>query len=67
MAKLQNKVCKLVIVKTEWDEYQVKVWDIQGRRSAADYFTDDRDDARDTARHMFDTSHTWALCRPEWH
>lgn len=63
--KLKNDICKLVVsFDRDWEEWSVKVWDKQGRRESADYYASDRADARDTARHMFDTSETWAHERP---
>ena len=47
------KISTKVVKNAEWNEYIVKVWDENGERvPAADYHTDCRLDARDTAREM---------------
>lgn len=47
------KISRTSIVKAITGEWQVKAWDKTGKRlPMADYFTDDRDDAEDTAKAM---------------
>jgi hypothetical protein len=63
--KLENKDCKLVVVRNvEWDEWVVKVWDKFGRREGADVHEDSKESAVQTAKHMLTTSHIWATSRP---
>ncbi len=48
-----QQVIKTQIVKdTDTGEYQVKAYTTDGRYTAADYFTDDKADAKDTAERM---------------
>lgn len=47
------KVASTKIVKNEFNEYQVKAYDQNGQRiHNADYFTDDKQDAIETAKRM---------------
>jgi len=42
-----------VFKDTEWNEYRVKFYDEEGQHmTQADYHTDDKQDAEDTARHQ---------------
>lgn len=42
---------------TEWEEYRVKLWAGGKRKPLADYHTDDRQDAIDTAKLMVEEPH----------
>lgn len=52
-SKNQTKTGKLFF-NSDWDEFVVQLWINGVHQAGADYHTDDRQDAKDTMKHMVD-------------
>ncbi len=53
-----NNVKAVVYRDAEWEEFRVRLYEDGKLNEAADYFTDDKEDARDTAFAMVNAART---------